>query len=180
MSSIINGNFLEVFPPEITNKIYEYVLQSPTGRVELSTPRYGLVEGAPVRFKIFPAHSGPTGRQEIRLSFLRTCKKIHTDCKNMFWPHNILNVTSLTSDGCFGLLPNAIKKKVVAVEMDIDEYQVDLYSLQEKLEEIQLWVEEGSLKSFAARGIYMASTKTNLAEYLAWVTVANMMDDEQL
>jgi len=180
MSSIGGCNFLEVFPPEILNKIYEHVLHSPSRRIELYPYRDGRVDRAPLRFKIFTKSSLGSPRQEIRLSFLRTCKKIHADCKDMFWAQNILNITTLTSQGTFRLLPQISKYKVMAVEMDVDDYQVDLYSLQDILEEIQRWMVEGSLKSFAARGIYMAWTRTDLGAYLAWVRTVNEMMDEQL
>lgn len=98
----------------------------------------------------------------------------------MFWAHNILNITTLTSRGTFRLLPRMIKHNVVAVEMAVDDYQVDLYSLQDILEELQRWMVEGSLKSFAARGLYMEWTRTDLPAYLAWVRTANEMMDEQL
>jgi hypothetical protein len=67
--------FLEVFPREIRDQIYTYVLASPTGSVTLSP------------WTVEVARS---------LSLLRTCKQIHRECKDIIWYHNGLNCREST------------------------------------------------------------------------------------
>lgn len=64
-------SFLEVFPREIRDQIYTYVLASPSGIVTLSP------------WTIEVARS---------LSLLRTCKQVHRECKDIIWYHNRLDV----------------------------------------------------------------------------------------
>lgn len=62
-------SFLEVFPREIRDQIYTFVLASPSGIVSLSP------------WTVEVARS---------LLLLRTCKQIHRECKDVIWEHNKL------------------------------------------------------------------------------------------
>jgi hypothetical protein len=59
--------FLDVFPREIRDLIYTFVLQSPSGIVSLSP------------WSVDVARS---------LSLLNTCKQIRRECKDIIWQHN--------------------------------------------------------------------------------------------
>jgi hypothetical protein len=63
--------FLEVFPREIRDQIYRYVLESPSGKVTL-TP-----------WSVDVAKS---------LTLLRTCRQIHQECKDIIWHDNQLKI----------------------------------------------------------------------------------------
>jgi hypothetical protein len=67
--------FLEVFPREIRDRIYTYVLASPSGVVTLSP------------WTLEVARS---------LSLLRTCKQVHGECKDIIWLHNGLSLREPT------------------------------------------------------------------------------------
>ncbi|KAE8444762.1 hypothetical protein EG329_014222 [Mollisiaceae sp. DMI_Dod_QoI] len=67
--------FLQVFPREIRDQIYTYVLASPSGAVTLSP------------WTVEVARS---------LSLLRTCKQIHRECKDIIWYHNRLDLREPT------------------------------------------------------------------------------------
>jgi hypothetical protein len=67
--------FLEVFPREIRDQIYTYVLASPSGFVTLAP------------WTVDVARS---------LSLLRTCKQIHRECKDIIWLHNGLSLREPT------------------------------------------------------------------------------------
>jgi hypothetical protein len=67
--------FLEVFPREIRDQIYTFVLASPSGVVTLSP------------WTLEVARS---------LSLVRTCKQIRRDCKDIIWLHNGLKLREPT------------------------------------------------------------------------------------
>ncbi|KUJ16100.1 uncharacterized protein LY89DRAFT_648257 [Mollisia scopiformis] len=67
--------FLEVFPREIRDQIYTYVLASPSGAVTLSPWTVEIARS---------------------LSLLRTCKQIHRECKDIIWYHNRLDIRQPT------------------------------------------------------------------------------------
>jgi hypothetical protein len=67
--------FLEVFPREIRDQIYTFILASPSGAVTLSP------------WTVDVARS---------LSILRTCKQVHRECKDIIWHHNALHVRQPT------------------------------------------------------------------------------------
>jgi hypothetical protein len=69
--------FLEVFPREIRDQIYTYILASPFGSVNLS-------------------HWIVTVDVARSLSLLRTCKQIHRECKDIIWQHNKLSLREPT------------------------------------------------------------------------------------
>lgn len=67
--------FLEVFPREIRDLIYTFILRSPSGTVSLSP------------WSVDVARS---------LSLLRTCKQIRRECKDIIWQHNGLRLRENT------------------------------------------------------------------------------------
>lgn len=74
-----NGNmpqpFLEVFPREIRDQIYTYILASPSGLITLSP------------WTVEVARS---------LWILRTCKQVHREVKDIIWHHKGLNLREPT------------------------------------------------------------------------------------
>ncbi|PVH79494.1 hypothetical protein DL98DRAFT_516082 [Cadophora sp. DSE1049] len=81
-------------PKEIQDKIYDDVLGSLTGRVELRTSSIGHGHEQVVRYGVFVM--GPGGCPgKIRLSFFRTCKQVYNDCREKFWAMNILHLNSI-------------------------------------------------------------------------------------
>ena len=69
--------FLDVFPREIRDQIYTYVLASPSESLNL-------------------AHWIVTVDVARSLSLLRTCKQIHRECKDIIWQHNQLGLREPT------------------------------------------------------------------------------------
>jgi len=69
------SSFLGVFPREIRDQIYTYVLASSSRAVTLS----------PWTFEVSRS-----------LSLLRTCKQIHRECKDILWHHNGLSLRDPT------------------------------------------------------------------------------------
>ena len=69
------SSFLEVFPREIRDQIYTYVLASSSRALTLS----------PWTFEI-----------PRSLFLLRTCKQIHRECKDIIWHHNGLSLRGST------------------------------------------------------------------------------------
>jgi hypothetical protein len=67
--------FLEVFPREIRDQIYTFVLASSSGAVTLSPW---------------------TVEVERSLRLLRTCKQVHRECKDIIWLHNGLSIRAPT------------------------------------------------------------------------------------
>jgi hypothetical protein len=68
-------SFLEVFPREIRDQIYVYILASPSGYVTLSPWTLEVAKS---------------------LSILRTCKQIQRECKDIIWYHKGLKLREKT------------------------------------------------------------------------------------
>jgi hypothetical protein len=68
-------SFLEVFPREIRDQVYKYVLASSSRAVTLSPWNVEIASS---------------------LSLLRTCKQIHRECKDIIWRHNGLSLREPT------------------------------------------------------------------------------------
>jgi hypothetical protein len=121
--------FLEVFPREIRDQIYTFILASPSGLVTLSP------------WTVEVARS---------LSILRTCKQIHRECKDIIWYHKGLKLRESTQ--LFHKLKALSKNKHVrrirqlklCLELlDRDELEWMAYSLPALLE----WCRDGRLES---------------------------------
>jgi hypothetical protein len=115
--------FLDLLPPELRNKIWHYVLSSPSGTVSLRRNSY--YQPGRIHYKIVECGSDFSERppEEFRLSFLRTCRQIYTECKDMFWDLNALDLEALLHEsGRPGLLPDIspVGYQVRAVELDIN------------------------------------------------------------
>jgi len=119
--------FLVVFPREIRDQIYTYVLASPSGAVSLSP------------WTVEVARS---------LSLLRTCKQIQRECKAIIWGHNALNLhfpTKLSQKLTRLALRNKRIQhiKVYLEILDHDELEWVTASLQG----LSSWTRTGSLAS---------------------------------
>jgi len=81
-------------PTEIRASIFSYVVGSPSGIIALipGTSNYGPRKP---RYKI-KAHEPPGFRtRTISLAFLRTCKRIYEDARDLLWQINVLDIESL-------------------------------------------------------------------------------------
>lgn len=160
--------FLHVLPLEIREHIYDYVLSSPNGVVQLVRSYIHPKPGAPIRYRIFVADSGLEG--EIRLSFIRTCKQIYDECTDRFWAKNTLDLESIISGGTRGgakipKLLDSLKLKVQAVQLDIDFFHQYTREFRESLTDIGQWAIHGCLKSISlvARDKYEDKDPTQLS-----------------
>jgi len=95
---------LLVLPPEIRNIIFGMVLGAPSGCITLHRAEPETSDQL-ARLKIQtletskPEHPGVTG-EDISFSFLRVCKQIYTDCRDMLWSRNtfVFNALDLWVD----------------------------------------------------------------------------------
>ena len=83
---------LLTLPPEIRNIIFDMVLVVPSGRITLQrTEPKTLDQPALLKIRILeksqPGNPG-SATGEISLSFLRACKQIYTECKDLLWTRN--------------------------------------------------------------------------------------------
>jgi hypothetical protein len=85
------ANNFEIVPKELRLIIFEHVFISPSGLITLSRMPRDL-DSTDNKYKIF-AHDRHS-REVIHLSILRTCKKFYSDCKDLLWKHNTLNLGS--------------------------------------------------------------------------------------
>ena len=121
--------FVTVFPREIRDQIYTYILANPQGHVRLYP------------WTVDVARS---------LSILRTCRQIHRECKDIIWEHNNLNVHEPTqlferfkNHSRLGHVRRIQHVKVCLELLDRDE----LEWMSTSLKGLSAWLQSGSLKS---------------------------------
>jgi hypothetical protein len=83
------ANTFDIVPKELRLIIFEHVFMSPSGLITLSRIPRDL-DSTDSKYKIFAHHWA--SREIIHLSILRTCKKFYSDCKDLLWKHNTLNL----------------------------------------------------------------------------------------
>jgi hypothetical protein len=121
--------FLVIFPREIRDQIFTYVLTNSQGEVRLYP------------WTVDVARS---------LSILRTCKQIHRECKDIIWEHNNLNIR----DPCqlFQRFNNQSRLKhtgrIQHVKICLELLDRDeLEWMRASLKALAIWSQTGSLKS---------------------------------
>ena len=129
-------SFLEVFPREIRDQIYNYVLASSAGTVTLSP------------WTVEVARS---------LFLLRTCRQVHRECKDIIWLHNKLNLQDPTQlYQKFKTLGKRrhvrkLRKLTICLEiMDRDELQW----MMKSLEGLKEWCRAGKLESITLSTVW--------------------------
>jgi len=155
----IDRSVLRVLPLELRSKIYQEVLSSQNGiiclyRVSNDGPLYCIEEW------------GAGGVQELRLSFLRTCREIYEECKGKLWTWNTLNIEPLLFDGLrpsdtelLAGLPEILRTSVRSVVFDFDMMIYNIahdnfrnsslpsgLHLESILRALQKWAEVGKLE----------------------------------
>ncbi|KAE9368041.1 hypothetical protein N431DRAFT_429278 [Stipitochalara longipes BDJ] len=115
------SSFLLNLPLELRTQIYTYLFTTPKSRIELLKTS-SQSSDSNTRYRILPPTSD--GGDQIRLSFLRTCKQIYAETKYLLWAHNTLYLSSIlhpAREGTIGhLIAPAITAHVQSVELDID------------------------------------------------------------
>ncbi|KAI9049693.1 hypothetical protein LZ554_005849 [Drepanopeziza brunnea f. sp. 'monogermtubi'] len=162
MSTTIPLTFPAIFPAEIREQIYDLVLVSPSGQVNLK--KTSRIKGTLGSFhsKIQPIPFGTSPRDtlpgEIRLSFLRTCKMVHKECQNRFWAKNTLHYASVLqgAEWFFKLrtlrlnplrLHHTLTENVQFVRFEIDFFKDSSDGLEELLFTAGQWAKEGKLQT---------------------------------
>jgi len=112
--------FLQILPSEIRNHIFRYVVGSPSGIITLSKVSY---RRSPVRYKICTADA--ENAEVISLAFLRSCKQIYEESKDLLWKWNTLDIEELkhqhTREGnSIAGLYESLTSKVQNLQMDAD------------------------------------------------------------
>jgi hypothetical protein len=141
-------------PLELRTQIYSYLFTTPKSRIELvqTFSRRVLNLG---RHKILPLYED--GGEEIRLSFLRTCKQIYAETKHLLWQYNTLHLESILNPAREGIIDHIIvtgfKHHVQSVQLDIDLIFDKTVSGRlvcgHNLSILATWVTEGHLSSIA-------------------------------
>ena len=121
--------FLIVFPREIRDQIYTFILANPHGDVRLYPWTVNVARS---------------------LSVLRTCKQIHRECKDIIWKHNRLYIREPSqlfqrfknhSDLSHGRRIQHIKICLELLDRD------ELEWMRASLQALATWSQTGSLKS---------------------------------
>lgn len=148
--------FPYIFPPEIRNYIYEYVLGSPSGVITLSRSQY---RQRPIRYRIYTCEgenaiywANPDAPEEIHLSFLRTCKVIYEECRDLLWIHNTLDIESLRHEtkkdgGLAKSIHKGIKHNVRSVALDVDLLAFGDFELTLERLDRWSWAQDGKMRS---------------------------------
>jgi hypothetical protein len=109
-------------PLELRTQIYSYLFTTPKSRIELVKTSSRGVSHLGTRHKILPLNED--GGEEIRLSFLRTCKQIYAETKHLLWQHNTLHLESILYPVREGIIDPVVmtgfKHHVQSVQLDID------------------------------------------------------------
>jgi hypothetical protein len=140
-------------PLELRIEIYSYLFTAPKNRIELVKTPYRGASGPGARHKILPLNDD--GGEEIRLSFLRTCKQIYAETKHLLWQLNTLHLESILHPAREGIIrPIAVmgfKHHVQSVQLDIDFVLDKTVSgrliFGHNLSILAEWVTEGRLSS---------------------------------
>jgi hypothetical protein len=155
---------LTTLPRELRDRIFEYVMSSPTGKIRLQD---SFIRPLPQ----FWAYEGHNIRDTISLSFLRTCRLINDECKNRLWDYNTLDLAteSRAYSGLYffkgylqslNLQDSAIKLHVRHVSLDVEffheKYQPNaemegVKAFESILQELANWSREGRLESICLR-----------------------------
>jgi hypothetical protein len=155
---------LTTLPRELRDRIFEFVLSSPTGKIRLQD---SFIRPLPY----FMAYEGYNSRATINLSFLRTCRLINDECKHRLWDYNTLDLAtqSRAYSGLYffkGYLQSlktqdsAVKLHVRHVSLDVEffheKYQPDVEmegvrAFDTILRELANWSREGRLESICLR-----------------------------
>jgi len=105
---------LQLFPPEVRLKIWSEVLTSPSAIIKLLN-----MNPKSKQYQICDFHDFG---QMIKLSFLRTCKAIYNEAKDLVWQVNTLDIESsrrgYTTAMNFDELDKTFGRKVKAVRME--------------------------------------------------------------
>lgn len=154
-------SFLLNLPLELRTQIYSYLFTTPQNRIELVKTPYRGASGPGARHKILPPNEDDG--EEIRLSFLRTCKQIYAETKHLLWQHNTLHLESILHPAREGIIEPIIvtgfKHHVQSVHLDIDLLFDKTISgrliFGHNLSILANWVTEGHLSSItlAARSM---------------------------
>lgn len=149
--------FPYIFPPEIRNHIYKYVLGSPSGVITLSRSQY---RQRPIRYRIYTCEGenatyweSPGAPEEIHISFLRTCKAIYEECRELLWVYNTLDIESLRHEtkkdgGLAKSLHKGIRHNVRSVALDAD-LLTALGDFEETIQRLYRWswTQDGKMRS---------------------------------
>ncbi|KAE9376091.1 hypothetical protein N431DRAFT_556340 [Stipitochalara longipes BDJ] len=155
----MESSVLQVLPLEIRSKIYKEVLSSQNGIICLKRTSD---DGPQYSIKVW----GLGGVQELRLSFLRTCREIYEECKDKLWTWNTLNLEPLLYDGVqpfhtevLSALPRTITANVRSVIFDFNMLIKDVvlwsmhesglpsgFQLEATLGVLRKWTEFGKLE----------------------------------
>jgi hypothetical protein len=145
------SSFLLNLPLELRTQIYTYLFTTPKSRIEL-VKTSSRASGPDARYKILPPTSD--GGDELVLSFLRTCKQIYAETKNLLWQHNTLHLFSVLDpprEGIISSLSPSISTNVQSVSLDIDLIFHKTLSgrliFGHNLSTLASWVHDGRLSS---------------------------------
>ena len=126
-SSTMSRPFLEVFPREIRDQIFTFVLASSSGAVTLSPWTVDVASS---------------------LSLLRTCRQIHRECKALIWQHKKLAIREPTQ--LFQTFQSYNKRKIRRIrELQVSLELIDRDELEwmlSGLKAIPDWCREGRLE----------------------------------
>lgn len=128
--------FLEVFPREIRDQIYTFVLASPSGLVSLSP------------WTIEVARS---------LSLLQTSRQIHRECKDIIWLHNKLKLSDPTQLYWkleeLGQRRNIRKIREFTIDLEILDRD-ELEWIYKSLGGLKAWCHTGKLKFITLKTVW--------------------------
>ncbi|EKD19414.1 uncharacterized protein L3040_006801 [Drepanopeziza brunnea f. sp. 'multigermtubi'] len=162
MSAIVPLTFPAVFPAEIREQIYDLVLVSPSGQVNLKKASRikGVLGCFHSKIQPIPPGASPQGKLlgEIRLSFLRTCKMVHKECRNRFWAKNTLHYASVLQGAEWFYKLRTLRLNPTCLHYSLTEnlqfvrFEIDFFTEgAEKLEELLFtagqWAKEGKLQT---------------------------------
>ena len=158
-SQLLNG-----LPGEIRDQIFTHVLGSPTQLITLPVSRvlrtdmYGFDHWVDC-FRIVPFDSERNislgEARKIKVSFLRVCKQIYSECSTLFWQLNGIRLqrpNELRSLLSWPSLSKRLVQQLQYVEMDFELFQPRYFlDTQRALETFVEWSRTGSLKGCTLR-----------------------------
>jgi hypothetical protein len=147
------SSFLLSVPLELRTQIYSYLFSTPKNRIELVKIAYGGASGPGTPRKILPPHED--GGEEIRLSFMRTCRQIYAETKDLLWRYNTLCLETVLQPQREGIIDSTIvarfKHQVQSVQLDFDPTFDKTWESRQvfghNLSILASWVTEGCLQS---------------------------------
>lgn len=130
-------------PLELRLQIFSCLVTTPKNRIEFVDSGYRALS--------------EDGGEPIPLSFLRTCKQIYTEAKNLMWENNTLYLRSVmhahvpSGEGVIAGIANKFKDQVRSIHLGIDiifdKTLEDRLILGHNLSILADWVTNGSLSS---------------------------------